>query len=244
VVSVDAPARAAVPVAELRGAGRTFDGPSPVIALRPTDLNIYAGDWIAVTGRSGSGKSTLLHLLGLLDRPTTGTYLLDGVDTAAMSDRERTRLRARHIGFVFQSFHLLAHRSALENVMLSLMYAGCPRSQRAARAAEALDRVGLSHRRDALPPTLSGGERQRVATARALATEPALLLADEPTGNLDSATAEEVLALFDRLHAEGQTIVLVTHDPTVAARAHRRLHLVDGTVSEAAPRTPGVSNVA
>ena len=140
MVSVDAPARAEVPVAELRGAGRTFDGPSPVTALRPTDLSIYAGDWIAVTGRSGSGKSTLLHLLGLLDRPTTGTYLLDGIDTAAMSDRERTRLRARHIGFVFQSFHLLAHRSALENVMLSLMYAGCPRSQRAARAAEAARR--------------------------------------------------------------------------------------------------------
>jgi putative ABC transport system ATP-binding protein len=237
------------PVAQLVGVGRTFPGPNPVTALHPTDLTVHIGEWLAITGRSGSGKSTLLHLLGLLDRPTTGAYLLDGIDTAAMPDRERTRLRGAHIGFVFQSFHLLAHRSALENVILSLMYSGCPRSQRAARAAEALARVGLDHRRDALPPTLSGGERQRVATARALATEPALLLADEPTGNLDSVTADEVLALFHRLHVEGQTIVLVTHDPTVAARAHRRLHLVDGTATEVAhatpqPSGPGLSYVA
>jgi putative ABC transport system ATP-binding protein len=217
-----------VVIAELAGVGRTFEGPAPVVALRPTDLSIHAGDWIAVTGRSGSGKSTLLHLLGLLDRPSTGRYLLDGVDTATMPDRQRTRLRGRRIGFVFQSFHLLAHRTALENVGLALMYSGCRRALRARRAAEALERVGLTQRRHALATTLSGGERQRVAIARALVTEPGLLLADEPTGNLDSATADEVLALFDRLHAEGQTIVLVTHDPAVAARAARRLHLVDG----------------
>jgi putative ABC transport system ATP-binding protein len=217
-----------VVIAQLSGVGRTFGGPAPVVALSPTDLSIYAGDWVAVTGRSGSGKSTLLHLLGLLDRPSIGRYLLDGVDTAAMPDRQRTRLRGRRIGFVFQSFHLLAHRTAMENVALALMYSGCPRSQRGSRAAEALERVGLAPRRDALPTTLSGGERQRVAIARALVTEPALLLADEPTGNLDSATADEILGLFDRLHVEGQTIVLVTHDAAVAARAARRLHLVDG----------------
>lgn len=221
-----------MPVARLRRAGRTYPGASPVVALHPTDLSIHAGEWVAVTGRSGSGKSTLLHLLGLLDHPSTGSYLLDGADTAAMPDRERTRLRGQCIGFVFQSFHLLAHRTAIENVILALMYQGCPRSKREPRAADALARVGLLHRRDGLPTTLSGGERQRVATARALVTEPALLLADEPTGNLDTATANDVLALFDRLHTEGQTIVLVTHDLAVAARAARRLHLVDGVVSE------------
>lgn len=232
------------PIVRLDGVGLTYPGPPPVPALRPTDLVIEQGEYVAVVGPSGSGKSTLLNVLGLLDRPTTGRYELDGWDTGSLSDADRTALRGRHIGFVFQAFHLLPYRSALENVALAQLYAGTPRRAREEAAVDALNRVGLGHRLHAAPTTLSGGERQRVAIARALAANPRLLLCDEPTGNLDSATAEEVLALFDRLHAEGQTIVLVTHDPTVAARAHRRLHLVDGTVSEAAPRTPGVSNVA
>lgn len=205
-------------------------------ALKPTDLQVGAGEWVSVTGRSGSGKSTLLHLIGLLDRPTAGRYLLDGIDTAGLSDRARTKLRGRRIGFVFQSFHLLPHRSALENVRLALLYHRCPRRERAVRAAEALDRVGLAHRAHALPTTLSGGERQRVAVARALVTRPAVLLADEPTGNLDSTTADEVLTLFERLHEDGQTIILVSHDPSVAARAERRLNIHDGTVTEVASR--------
>ena len=225
------------PVAELRGLSRVYPGTSPVVALRPTDLRVERGDSVAVTGRSGSGKSTLLHLLGLLDRPSAGHYLLDGVDTADLSDRARTRLRGRRIGFVFQNFHLLAHRSALENVMLALMYHGTPRRSRRTRAAEALDRVGLGHRAYALPTTLSGGERQRVAVARALVVEPAVLLADEPTGNLDSTTAEDVLGLFAELHRSGQTIIVVTHDQAVAARAQRQVHINDGVVTESLPDT-------
>ncbi|WP_233578446.1 MULTISPECIES: ABC transporter ATP-binding protein [unclassified Micromonospora] len=204
-------------------------------ALRPTNLAVRSGDWLAITGRSGSGKSTLLQILGLLDRPTSGAYLLDGADVAGLSDRERTRLRASRIGFVFQAFHLMPHRSALDNVTVALMYNRCPRRLRAARAAEALDRVGLGGRVGAMPNTLSGGERQRVAVARALSIRPDLLLADEPTGNLDSATAEEVLTLFARLHAEGQTVLMVTHDPQIAARAARRVQVVDGTVREVRP---------
>jgi putative ABC transport system ATP-binding protein len=220
------------PVVELVGAARSYPGTPPVTALRPTDLRIFPGDSMAITGRSGSGKSTLLHLLGLLDRPTKGRYLFGGADTAGLTDRARTRLRGGRIGFVFQGFHLLAHRPAIENVMLALMYHGCPRQDRRRRAAEALDRVGLAHRAGALPTTLSGGERQRVAVARALSSRPALLLADEPTGNLDSATADEVLELFEDLHRDGQTIVVVTHDSTVAARARRRLRIHDGVVTE------------
>ncbi|MFC3500983.1 ABC transporter ATP-binding protein [Micromonospora krabiensis] len=220
------------PLVELRGAGRVYPAVRPVTALRPTDLVVRAGEWVAITGRSGSGKSTLLQILGLLDRPTSGSYLLDGEDVSALSDRARTRLRASRIGFVFQSFHLMPHRSALENVMVALLYHGCPRRLRAARAAEALDRVGLADRARAMPTTMSGGERQRVAVARALSIRPQLLLADEPTGNLDSATAEEVLSLFVRLNDEGQTVLMVTHDGQVAARARRRVEIVDGTVRE------------
>ena len=221
-------------VVELHAVARTFPAPKPVRALRPTDLMIHRGDSVAVMGRSGSGKSTLLHILGLLDRPTAGSYRLDGVDVSQLSDRGRTRLRGAGIGFVFQAFHLMAHRCVLDNVTVTLMYRGCPRGQRGRRAAEALDRVGLVDRMRASPATLSGGERQRVAIARALSIQPALLLADEPTGNLDSDTADEVLGLFGRLNSEGQTVVLVTHDPQVAASARRRLQIMDGVVTEIA----------
>jgi len=224
---------AMTPVVELDELSRVYQGTPPVPALRSTNLRVSTGESVAVMGRSGSGKSTLLHLLGLLDRPTAGRYLLDGHDTAAMSDRQLTRLRGRRIGFVFQNFHLMPHRPALENVAVALLYSqACPRSARRSRAIEALDRVGLSDRAHALPRTLSGGERQRVAIARALAARPALMLADEPTGNLDSATADEVLSHFDDLHRDGQTLVIVTHDPAVAARAQRRLQIHDGTLSE------------
>lgn len=222
----------ATPVVELQGLTRTYPGTVPVHALRPTDLTIHKGDYVAITGRSGSGKSTLLHLLGLLDRPTGGRYLLQGQDTARLSDRARTRLRAELIGFVFQAFYLLPHRTVAENVALALMYAGVPRGKRPERVRRALERVGLAARADFYPTKLSGGERQRVAVARALVTEPALVLADEPTGNLDSATAETVLEIFDMLHAQGLTLIVVTHDPVVAGRTRRRLRIDDGRVTE------------
>jgi putative ABC transport system ATP-binding protein len=219
-------------VADLAGVARTFPGTPPVSAVRPTDLVVEAGDYVAITGRSGSGKSTLLHLLGLLDRPTAGTYRLGGTDVTRLTDAERTALRGQRIGFIFQAFHLLAHRSAVENVMVALLYRRCARRERYERARAALDRVGLSHRVDALPTTLSGGERQRVAIARAVVTEPALLLADEPTGNLDSTTAASVLATFDALNGQGYTVVVVTHDLHVAGHAARRLEMSDGVLTE------------
>jgi putative ABC transport system ATP-binding protein len=182
---------------ELHGLARTYPGPPPVPALRPADLVIEAGDYVAVTGPSGSGKSTLLHLLGLLDAPTAGSYLLDGLDTSALGDRGRSALRGRRIGFVFQAFHLLPYRTALENVMLAELYNQTPRSGRLQAAVEALDAVGLSHRMNALPTTLSGGESQRVAIARALVNRPSLMLCDEPTGNLDSKNAAGLMGLLD-----------------------------------------------
>lgn len=229
---------------ELTGISRTYHDGQPIHALRPTDLRIGANDYVTITGPSGSGKSTLLNILGLLDTPSTGSYRINGIEMTGLRESVRGSVRGQLFGFVFQAFHLLPGRTALENVELGMLYGPRSRRERRERAEQTLARVGLAHRAHADPRTLSGGERQRVAIARAVACGPRVLFCDEPTGNLDSATAEEVLALFDRLHAEGQTIVLVTHDPTVAARAHRRLHLVDGTVSEAAPRTPGVSNVA
>ena len=225
------------PVIELRGLARTYPGPPPVHALRPADLIIEAGDYVAVTGPSGSGKSTLLHVLGLLDPPTEGTYLLDGLDTAALSDRDRSTLRGSRIGFVFQSFHLLAYRTAAENVLLAQLYNSTPRALRQAAAFDALDRVGLGHRIDALPTTLSGGERQRVAIARALVNRPSLLLCDEPTGNLDSRNAATVMALFDDLHADGFTIVVITHDAKVAEHADRAISIMDGVLSEEPARS-------
>ncbi|MEJ5867171.1 ABC transporter ATP-binding protein [Pseudokineococcus sp. 5B2Z-1] len=220
------------PVVELVGLTRTFPGPPPVHALDGVDLVVRAGEYVSVVGPSGSGKSTLLHVLGLLDRPTGGDYLLDGVPTSTTSERHRARLRGGRIGFVFQQFHLLPHRSVLENVLLATLYSGVPRAERVERARAALERVGLGHRVDAAPTTLSGGERQRVAVARAVVTGPSLLLADEPTGNLDSVSSAAVMDLFDELHASGLTLVVITHDPVVSARAQRRVRISDGLLAE------------
>lgn len=228
------------PVVVLHQAGRTFAGPPPVEALKPTDLVIERGEYVAIVGPSGSGKSTLLHLLGLLDTPTTGSYHLDGIDTVTLSEPERAGVRAARIGFVFQAFHLLAHRSIVENVMLADLYRPGGRDRRRERAVEALVSVGLGHRLDATPATLSGGERQRVAVARALVSEPSLLLADEPTGNLDTATGDQIMALFDELHDRGLTLAVITHDLSVAARAERVVGLRDGEVTEDRPAGSGV----
>jgi len=220
------------PVIELRGLARTYPGPPPVPALRPADLVIADGDYVAVTGPSGSGKSTLLHLLGLLDAPTEGSYLLDGLDTSALNDRDRSALRGRRIGVVFQAFHLLPYRTALENVLLAELYNRTPRGARLQAATDALTAVGLGHRLDALPTTLSGGESQRVAIARALVNRPSLMLCDEPTGNLDSRNAAALMELLDELSAAGYTIVVITHDLGVAAHASRTIAISDGLLSE------------
>jgi ABC-type lipoprotein export system ATPase subunit len=220
------------PVVELRGVSRTFGSVPPVEALREVDLLIYPGDWVAIVGPSGSGKSTLLNVLGCLDRPTAGAYFIDGIDVAGLSEGERTAARAQSIGFVFQAFHLLGHRTALENVMLAEMYAGAERAGRRERALAALERVGLAHRRDFLPTRLSGGEQQRVAIARALLGTPRLLLCDEPTGNLDSASTESLMLLFDALARQGLTLVVVTHDEGVAGHARRIVRIVDGRLSK------------
>jgi putative ABC transport system ATP-binding protein len=222
----------APPVIELRGLARTYPGPPPVPALRPASLVIEAGDYVAVTGPSGSGKSTLLHLLGLLDAPTAGSYLLDGLDTGALRDGDRSALRGRRIGFVFQAFHLLPYRTVLENVQLALLYNQTPRASRTRAAAAALAAVGMGPRLGALPTTLSGGESQRVAIARALVNQPSLLLCDEPTGNLDSRNAAALMSLLDQLNADGFTIVVITHDGAVAAHASRAIAISDGQLSE------------
>jgi putative ABC transport system ATP-binding protein len=203
-----------------------------VHALHPADLAVGSGDYLSVVGPSGSGKSTLLNLLGLLDKPTEGEYLLDGIPTANAGERERAALRAGHIGFVFQAFHLMPHRTVLENVLLATLYSGVPRAERRERALAALDRVGLSHRIDFVPTVLSGGERQRTAVARAVVAQPRVLLADEPTGNLDSESSESVLNLFDELHAGGLTLLVITHDDEVSARAQRRVRIADGYLRE------------
>lgn len=220
------------PVVELQGVSRTFQaGDVSVTALKDAELSVGRGEYVAIVGPSGSGKSTLLNLLGLLDRPTEGTYHLEGVDTSQLQEGQRAGLRSRRIGFVFQSFHLLAHRTVLENVLLATVYNGMPRAERVPAAEAALRRVGLGHRMDFRPTTLSGGERQRVAIARALVTRPGLLLADEPTGNLDSATGEAVLELFDELRADGLTLIVVTHDDYVSSHADRVVRLRDGRVA-------------
>jgi putative ABC transport system ATP-binding protein len=220
------------PVIALDGVARTYYGPPPVHALRPTTLVVQPGEHIAITGPSGSGKSTLLNLLGILDRPSEGHYHLDGIDVDTLGEADRTALRGQRIGFVFQAFHLLPHRNVAENVELGLLYQRVARRERTARAVETLTRVGLGHRLRAMPGTLSGGERQRVAIARALAGSPSVLLCDEPTGNLDTATAATVLGLLDGLHRDGMTIVVITHDPGVAARAQRVVEIRDGTLTE------------
>ena len=217
------------------GISRTYDldGVS-VPALRGVSLTIEPGDYLAIVGTSGSGKSTLMHLLGGLDRPTGGTLLIGGRDVSGLTPGEMAKLRNETIGFVFQSFHLLARTTARDNVALPLVYRGIGRRERRARATEMLGRVGLSHRVDHRPNQMSGGEQQRVAIARALVTGPSVLLADEPTGNLDSVTGQSVLALLESLNAEGVAVVLVTHDREVAARAEHQIVMRDGLiVSEA-----------
>jgi len=218
----------------MAGLGRTFAGPPEVHAVQEIDLTVWPGEYVSIVGPSGSGKSTLLHVLGLLDRPTAGRYMLDGTNTAELSDRARAAVRGERIGFVFQAFHLLAHRSVLENVALPMVYNRVPRKERLARARAALERVGLAHRVDYDPTLLSGGERQRTAIARALVNEPSVLLADEPTGNLDTASAASVLTLFDELHRGGLTLAVITHDEGVSKRAQRRVRIVDGHLSEVA----------
>jgi len=218
-------------VAVLDRVALTYPGPPAVTALHPADLTIARGDYVSVVGPSGSGKSTFLNILGLLDRPTSGRYLLDGIDTATLDEGRRSALRGRRIGFVFQAYHLVPQRTALENVMLGLLYRGIKVAERRSRASGALERVGLAHRAQAVPTQLSGGERQRVAIARALVGEPSLLLCDEPTGNLDSASARTILDLIAELWRGGATILAVTHDESVAERANRRLEIVDGRLT-------------
>lgn len=216
---------------ELSGVSRTWDvGGRPVHALRDVTLSIAAGEYLAVMGPSGSGKSTLLSLLGGLDRPTAGSYLFEGREVAALSDDELSRLRRERIGFVFQSFHLVPRMTALENVGLPLVLGGVPPAERLARAAEALASVGLTERSSHRPDQLSGGEKQRVCLARAVVTGPGLILADEPTGNLDSRSGAEIVGLLERLHAGGRTLLVVTHDPGIGARAPRKVRLADGRV--------------
>jgi putative ABC transport system ATP-binding protein len=220
------------PVIQLSAAGYTYSGPPPVRALQPADLVIRPGEHVAIMGPSGSGKSTLLNLLGLLDRPTEGSLQIDGIDLGQAPERYRAAVRAGRIGFVFQSFHLLPHRSAAENVMLAQIYADIPRRRRYEAVMSALAEVGLAHRAHALPTQLSGGERQRVAIARALVNHPSLLLCDEPTGNLDSAATRELTDLFARLHTQGTTVVVITHNPAVAALAQRQIRIRDGRLYE------------
>jgi putative ABC transport system ATP-binding protein len=227
------------PVIELEGiTKRHRTGDVLVDALRGVDLVVREGEHVAIMGPSGSGKSTLLGILGCLDRPTSGSYRLDGQEVSALDETRRARVRGERIGFVFQAYNLLPRYSAFKNVELPLVYAGVRARERRERVREALDEVGLAERARHLPAQLSGGEQQRVAIARALVVGPSVVLADEPTGNLDTATAEEVLAVFERVHRQGATIVLVTHSTEVADRASRTVRLADGLVisDESVPR--------
>ena len=219
-------------IIELTDAYRTYDlGRVQVHALAGASLRVSEGEFVAVIGPSGSGKSTLMNILGCLDRPTAGTYVLDGMEVETLDDHDLAIVRSRMIGFVFQSYNLLPRTSALENVATPLLYQGVPKKERLARAKAALERMGLGDRLDHEPTELSGGQQQRVAIARALVTEPRLILADEPTGNLDSHTGEEVLQLLHDLNDHGATIVLITHDSEVAVRASRQIHVRDGRIA-------------
>ncbi|MET0417169.1 MAG: ABC transporter ATP-binding protein [Actinoplanes sp.] len=219
------------PVLQVNGLTKVYgEGEATVHALAGVSLTVRRGDYLAIMGSSGSGKSTLMNILGALDVPTTGSYLLDGVDVSRLADRQLALARNRLIGFIFQAFNLIPRTSAVANVELPLAYAGVKPKERRRRALEALDVVGLADRARHEPNQLSGGQQQRVAVARALVTEPALLLADEPTGNLDSRSTHDVLSVFDQLSESGRTIVLITHEPEVGDRAKRLIRLVDGRV--------------
>ncbi len=218
----------------LTGIHRDYDiGGRPVRALRGVDLDLVDGDYVSIMGPSGSGKSTLLNILGCLDRPTEGSYRLDGREVAGLDENELALVRRHRIGFVFQSFHLVPRLTAEGNVELPMVFAGVDPSERKKRADDALAAVGLSDRAHHTPDQLSGGERQRVAIARAVVMHPSILLADEPTGNLDRASGTEVVALLERMNASGLTLVVVTHDPAIGRRAARTIHLADGAIVEA-----------
>jgi putative ABC transport system ATP-binding protein len=230
-------ATADVPVVRIEHLGKVYNEGTPgeVRALQDVSLDIAGGEFLAIMGPSGSGKSTLMNMIGCLDTPSEGRYLCDGVDVATLDAEQRAQLRLSKIGFVFQGFHLLPRMSALENVMLPTIYAGVPRADRAALAQQALAQVGLGERSHHRPNELSGGQQQRVAIARALINSPPILLADEPTGALDSRTGEEILALFKRLRDDGHTVILITHDGEVAEHADRVVHIRDGRLHEDAP---------
>jgi putative ABC transport system ATP-binding protein len=221
----------APPVLELENVTKVYPGPPPVQALNRVSLAVAEGEFVAVTGPSGSGKSTLLHLMGALDKPASGSVRVTGLEVAGLSDRSLSKLRATRIGFVFQQLFLAEHQTVLGNVADGLLYAGVSLAQRRDAAMDALAAVGLADRARARPTQLSGGQRQRVAIARALAGRPAVVLADEPTGNLDQATGHAVLDLLEELNQAGTTIVVITHDPAIAARARRQIHILDGRIT-------------
>lgn len=223
----------AEPVIRFRNVARRYEmGDQVVNALNGVDIDIAQNEYVAIIGASGSGKSTMMNIIGCLDRPTEGDYFLEGENVSEMSETRLARVRNREIGFVFQSFNLLPRATALKNVMQPLVYRGISHGERERQATKALGRVGLGDRVDHLPNQLSGGQRQRVAISRALVGNPSILLADEPTGNLDSRTTREIMQLFDELHAEGQTIIMVTHEPDIAAHCERVIRLEDGEVAE------------
>ncbi len=229
------------PIIQARDLQKHYDlGAETVRALRGVDLEIHRNEYVAIMGPSGSGKSTFMNLIGCLDTPTGGEYVLNGQKVAGMKEDDLARVRNREIGFVFQTFNLLPRSTALENVELPLVYGGFARKERRERAEQALQHVGLADRMDHRPSQLSGGQRQRVAIARALVTRPSIILADEPTGNLDSVTSEEIMALFADLHTQGQTIIMVTHEPDIAAHAERVVTLKDGVIASDRRQTPVV----
>ena len=219
------------PLINIRGLTRSYTmGDTTINALCGVDVDIYKKEYVAIMGPSGSGKSTLMNMIGCLDSPDGGSYELNGTVVSSLSDRRLAHIRNRDIGFVFQTFNLLARATALHNVELPLIYAGMPQKERLIKAREALEKVGLGDRALHKPGEMSGGQRQRVAIARALVTDPSILLADEPTGNLDSKTGKEIMALFDELHSKGQTIILVTHEADIAAHASRQIVMLDGGI--------------